>query len=134
MKDVTEQANVEELWTSSLMKSELSDQFRSRQDRCSVSTYQQTQQPVTPVVESGCIEPTRVNIHDIDECLVTNKCQCSKQDSKHLSNQWLSNTFSLITSGILGKSKIKKGKEVTENVDTDSKIKLVFKPEFNFFL
>ena len=79
-----------------------------------MSTYQQTQQPVTPVVGSGCIEPTRVNIHDIDECLVPNKCECSKQDSKHLSNQWLSNTFSLITSGSWGKSKIKKGKEVTK--------------------
>ena len=38
----------------------------------------------------------------------------------------------MITSGILGKSKSKTGKEVTENVDTNSKTKLVFKPEFNF--
>ena len=107
---------------------------RSRHDRCSMSAYQQTQQSVTPVVDSGSIGPTVVNIHDIDKCLVTNKHTNVKQDSISMSNQWLSNTFSMITSGILGKSKIKTGKEVTENVDTNSKTKLVFKPEFNFFL
>ena len=52
-----------------------------------------------------------------------------------MSNQWLSNTFSMITSGILGKSKLEivKGEDITENVDTNNKTKLVFKPEFNFF-
>ena len=132
--DVTKQGNVERLWTSSSMKSKLSEESKSRQDRCSMSTYQQMQQPVTPVVENGGIEPTMVNTQDIDECLVTNKCEHSKQDSKQMSKQWLSNTFSMITSGILGKSKIKMGEEVRENVDTINKTKLVFKPEFNFFL
>ena len=111
-----------------------SDESSSWGNRCSVSNLRQLEQPVTPVIQSGCIEPTMVNTQDIDECLVTNKCECPEQDSKQMSNQWLSNTFSMITSGILGKSKTKTGKEVTENVDTDSKTKLVFKPEFNFFL
>ena len=132
--DVAEQGKVEKLWTSSSMKSELSDELRSRQDRCSMSTYKQMQQPVTPVLESGCIEPTRVNIHDIDECLVTNKCECSKQDSKHMSKQWLSNTFSIFTSSAWGKSKSKTGEEITENVNTNRKTNHIFKPEFNFFL
>ena len=51
-----------------------------------------------------------------------------------MSNQWLSNTFSMITSGILGKSKKVKGRVITENVDASGNAKLVFKPEFNFFL
>ena len=132
--DVAEQGNVEQLWTPRSTECESDEESRSRQDRCSMSAYQQMQQPVTPVVDSGSIGPTVVNIHDIDKCLVTNKHTNVKQDSISMSNQWLSNTFSMITSGILGKSKIKTGKEVTENVDTNSKTKLVFKPEFNFFL
>ena len=111
-----------------------SDESSSRGTRCPMSNPQQPEQPVTPVIQSGCIEPIRVNIHDIDECLVTNKCEHSKQDSKQMSKQWLSNTFSMITSGILGRSKIKTGVEVMENVDTVSKTKLVFKPEFHFDL
>ena len=67
-------------------------------------------------------------------CCVTNKCERSKQNSRQMSNQWLSNTFSMITSGILGKSKIAAGKDSKENVDANSNTKLVFKPEFNFFL
>ena len=51
-----------------------------------------------------------------------------------MSNQWLSNTFSMITSGILGKSKGVAGKDSKENVDANSNAKLIFKPEFNFFL
>ena len=111
-----------------------SDESSSQGTRCSMSNPQQPEQLVTPVIQSGCIEPIRVNIHDIDECLVTNKCECSKQDPKQMSKQWLSNTFSMITSGILGRSKIKTGVEVMENVDTISKTKLVFKPEFHFDL
>ena len=99
-----------------------------------MSVYQQMQQPVTPVVESGCIGPTVVNMHDINGCLATNRQTNVKQDSISTSNQWLSNTFSMITSGILGKSKTKMGEEVMENVDTNSKTKLVSKPRFNFFL
>ena len=132
--DVAEQGNVEQLWTPRSTECESDKESSSRHDRCSMSAYQQTQQSVTPVVDSGSIGPTVVNIHDIDKCLVTNKHTNVKQDSISTSNQWLSNTFSMITSGILGKSKIKTGKEVTENVDTNSKTKLVFKPEFNFFL
>ena len=86
------------------------------------------------MIQSGSIDTTRVNKRNIDGCCVTNKCERSKQDPKQMSNQWLSNTFSMITSGILGKSKTAKGKDVTENVDANSNTKLVFKPEFNFFL
>ena len=108
-----------------------SENSTSRGDRCSTSTHQRIQQLVTPVQELEHIEPTRVNIHDIDECCVTNK-----SDSKQMSNQWFSNTFSRIASGILGKSKVAvtNGEVITENVDTISKPQLVFKPEFNFTL
>ena len=102
-----------------------SDESNSRATRCSMSNLQQREQPVTPVIQSECVESTRVNIRNIDECPVTNKCECSKQGSKQMSKQWLSNTFSIITSGFLGKSKVKTREEVMENVDTT---------EFNFFL
>ena len=119
--DVAEQENGEQLWTSRSTECESGEELRSRQARCSMSVYQQMQQPVTPVVESGSIAPTVVNIDDIDKCLVTNKHTNVKQDSTSMSNKWLSNTFSMITSSILGKSKIKTGKEVTKNVNTNSK-------------
>ena len=121
-------------WSLGPTECELSDESRSQYDRCSMSVYQQRQQPVTPVVESGSIGPTVVNMHDVDKHLATNKQTNVKQDSISTSNQWLSNTFSVITSGILGKSKSKIGKEVMENVNTNTKTNLVFKPEFNFFL
>ena len=111
-----------------------SDESSSRGTRCSMSNPQQPKQLVTPVIESGSIAPRMVNIDDVDKCLVTNKHANVKQDTNSMSNQWLSNTFSMIISGILGKSKSKTGKEITENVDTNSKAKLIFKPEFNFFL
>ena len=110
------------------------DESSSQDDRCFMSDLQQQEQPVTPVVQGGCIDTTVVNKHDIDGCCVTNKCECSKQDSRQMSNKWLSSTFSMITSGILGKGKNAKGKDFTENVDANSNAKLVFKPEFNFFL
>ena len=110
-----------------------SDKSRSRQARCSMSADQQMQQPVTPVVQSESVGSTVVNIQDVDECLVTNKHTNVKHDSISTSNKWLSSTFSIITSGILGKNKAKTGKEFTENVNTNSKT-MVFKPEFNFFL
>ena len=99
-----------------------------------MSADQQMQQPVTPVVQSESVGSTVVNIQDVDECLVTNKNTNVKYDSISTSNQWLSSTFSIITSGILGKGKNAKGKDFTENVDANSNAKLVFKPEFNFFL
>ena len=119
--DVAEQENVEQLWTSRSTECESGEESRSRQARCFMSVYQQTQQPVTPAIESGSIAPTVVNIDDVDKCLVSNKHTNVKQDSTSMSNKWLSNTFSMITSSILGKSKIKTGKEVTENVNTNSK-------------
>ena len=92
----------------------VSDESESRDDRCSMSGIQQAEQLATPVIQGGSIDTTVVNKHDIDECCVTNKCKCSKQHSRQMSNQWLSNTFSMITSGILGKSKNTKGKDFTE--------------------
>ena len=109
------------------------DESSSRPNRCSVSMPQQMEQLVTSVRRGGGVESTRVNMQDSDECFATNKCECGKQDSNQTHNKWLSNTFSMITSGILGKSKSKTGMEITENVDTNSKT-MVFKPEFNFFL
>ena len=112
----------------------VSDESKSRNGRCSMSGMQQAEQLATPVIQGGGIDTTVVNKHDTDECCVTNKCKCSKQNSRQMSNQWLSNTFSMITSGILGNSTKLKGKDFTENVDANSNAKLIFKPEFNFFL
>ena len=113
--------------------SEADKTMRNQHDRCSMSHLQQAEQLATPVMQGGGIDTTVVNKHDIDECCVTNKRVCSKQDSRQTSNQWLSNTFSMITSGILGKSKNATGKDSKENVEANS-TKLIFKPEFNFFL
>ena len=97
-----------------------------------MSTDQQMQQLVTLVIQSGSIDTTVVNKQDVDKCLVTNKHTNVKQDSISMNNQWLSNAFSKITFGIWDKNKIKTGVEVTENVNTNSKTKLTFTPEFNF--
>ena len=132
--EVIEQESVEQIWNSGPTVCEPEEESRTRQVRCSVSTDQQMQQPVAPVVQSGFIGTTLVNKQDVDKCLVTNKHTNDKQDSISLSNQWLSNAFSKITFGIWDKSKIKKGEEVTENVNTNSKTKLIFTPEFNFSL
>ena len=86
-----------------------------------MSADQQMQQPVTPVVQSESVGSTVVNIQDVDECLVTNKHTNVKHDSISTSNKWLSSTFSIITSGILGKNKAKTGKDFTESVNTNSK-------------
>ena len=112
----------------------LSDESKSRGDRCSMSDTQQAEQLVTPVIQGGDIDTTVVNKHDIDECCVTNKYECFKQDSQQMSNHWLSNTFSMNTSSILGKGKIVKGKDSAENVDISNNTKTVFMPEFNFSL
>ena len=111
------------------MTGDLSENSTSRKDSCSMLTRQEVHQPVTPVQELKHVEPTRVNTYDIDECLVTNK-----SNSKQMSKQWLSNTFSRIASGILGKSKVETANReaIMENVDANSKSQLVFKPEFDF--
>ena len=131
--EVTEQEGVEQTWNPGQTVCNPDEKSRSRQARCSMSADQQMQQPVTSVVQSESVGSTVVNIQDVDECLVTNKHTNVKHDSISTSNKWLSSTFSIITSGILGKSKSKTGMEITENVDTNSKA-MVFKPEFNFFL
>ena len=131
--EMTEQEGVEQIWNSGQTVCDPDEESRCRQARCSMSADQQMQQPVTPVVQSGPVGHTVVNIQDADKCLVTNKHTNVKQDFTSMSNQWLSSTFSIITSGILGKTKTKTGKEFTENVNTNSKT-MVFKPEFNFFL
>ena len=131
--EMTEQEGVEQIWNPGQTVCDPDEESRCRQARCSMSTDQQMQQPVTPVVQSGSVGPTVVNIQDVDKCLVTNKHTNVKQDFTSMSNQWLSSTFSIITSGILGKNKTKTGKEFSENVNTNSKT-MVFKPEFNFFL
>ena len=131
--EMTEQGDVEQTWNPGQTVRNPDEKSRSRQARCSMSADQQMQQPVTPVVQSESVGSTVVNIQDVDECLVTNKHTNVKNDSISTSNKWLSSTFSIITSGILGKNKAKTGKEFTENVNTNSKT-MVFKAEFNFFL
>ena len=130
--EATEQESVEQIWNPGPTVCNPDEESRSRQARCSMSTDQQMQQPVAPVVQSGSIGTTVVNKQDVDKCLVTNKHTNVKQDSISMSNQWLSNAFSKITFGIWDNSKIKTGEEVTENVNTNSKSKLTFTPEFNF--
>ena len=110
-----------------------SDESSSRPNRCLVSMHEQSEQLVTSAIQSGCVESTRVNMHDIDKCLATNKCECCKQDSNQMRNKWLSSTFSMLTSSVWGKSKNTTGEAVIENVSTNSK-NIIFKPEFNFFL
>ena len=135
--DVTDMAAQDHKITKKSWRETMSDVSKSstsRNDRCSMSYQQQAEQLATPVMQGGCIDTTVVNKHDVDGCCVTNKCNCFEQDSRQMSNQWLSNTFSMITSGILGKSKTAAGKDSKENVDANSNTKLVFKPEFNFFL
>ena len=108
----------------------LDEESRSRQARCSLSTDQQIQQPVTPVVQNGSIDTTVVNNQDVDKCWVTNKHTNVKQDAISMSNQWLSSAFSKITFGVWGKSKT--GEEFTENVHAYNKSMLTSMPEFNF--
>ena len=98
--EVTVYESVEQTWNSGPTVCDPGDELRSRQARCSMSTDQQMQQPVTPVVQSGSIDTTVVNTWDVDKCLVTNKHTNVKQDSISMSNQWLSNAFSKITFGI----------------------------------
>ena len=126
--DVTEMAGVDHQIPEKSWKELMFDVNKSplsRSDRCSMSYQQQVSQPVTPVRQDGCVDTTVVNKHDVDGCCVTNKCNSFEQDSRQMSNQWLSNTFSMITSGILGKSKKVKGRVSTENVDVSGSTKLV---------
>ena len=132
--EITKQGNVDQTWNPGQIVRDFDEESRSRQTRCSMSADQRMQQPVTPVVQSESVGPTVVNIQDVDECLVTNKHTNVKHDSISTSNKWLSSTFSIITSGILGTNQTKTGEDFTENVDANSNAKLVFKPEFNFFL
>ena len=128
--------NTFQTWTSKLQVQCVwfDDESISRQARCSMSADKRMQQPVTPVVQSESVGSTVVNIQDVDECLVTNKHANVKHDSLSTNSKWLSSAFSMITSGILGTNQAKTGEDFTENVDANSNAKLVFKPEFNFFL
>ena len=132
--EMTKQGDVDQTWNPGQTVRDFDEESRSRQARCSMSADQRMQQPVTPVVQNESVGSTVVNIQDVDECLVTNKHTNVKHDSISTSNKWLSSTFSIITSGILGTNQAKMGEDSTENVDANSNAKLVFKPEFNFFL
>ena len=81
------------------------DESRDRDNRWSMSTDQQPQQLVTSVGQDRNVEPTVVNMHDIDKCRATNKHEPSTQHSIQASNQWLFSAFSKFTSNVLGKSK-----------------------------
>ena len=71
--EMIEQEGVEQTWNPGQTVCDPDEESRCRQARCSLSIDQQTQQPVTPVVQSESVGPTVVNIQDVDECLVTNK-------------------------------------------------------------
>ena len=126
--------NSEMVQTSRLVDNSASDESTCRNNRCSLSTVQNAQQPVTAVQQDRCIEPTMVNSVSIDKCLVTNKLELSKQDPFQMSNQWLSSTFSRFTSSVLGtSSKNKTGEELEGNTNSNNP-NIFIKPEFNFFL
>ena len=126
-----DQERTKKSWMEKSMMPDPSENSMSRDDRCSMSTYQKIQQLVTPVQGPEDVEPTRVNVHDIDECLVIYKYTNGKQDSIPVSNQWLSNAFSKITFGIWDKTKINTGEGVVENANTNP-TRLMFTPEFKF--
>ena len=106
------------------------DKSRSRSDRCSMSRAreQEAQHLLTSV------ESTVVNKQDIDKCPETNKPGLAKQGSSKTSNKWLSNTFSRLTSSVLGKNKVGKDFEFMENSNANNSQNVLFKPQFNFFL
>ena len=107
--------NSDMVQTTRLVGNDVSDESTCRNNRCSLSTDQNAQQPVTAVQQDRCIEPTVVNSVSIDKCLVTNKHELSKQDPFQMSNQWLSSTLSRFTSSMLGtSSKIKRGRNLKE--------------------
>ena len=68
-----DQERTSKSWRGRSVMSDLSKNSTSREDRCSMSTHQKVQQPVTPVQELKHIEPTRLNIHDVDECAIPSK-------------------------------------------------------------
>ena len=98
-----------------------------------MSTDQHPQQLVTSVGQDRNVEPTVVNMYDIDKCLATNK-QLSTQHSIQTNNQWLFSAFSKFTSNVLGKNRNKVGEEFEENINTNCNSNTAFKLEFNFFL
>ena len=100
--EAKERESVEQKWNQGPTVCDQDEESRSRQARCSMSTDQQLQQPVTPGVQDESVDATVVNRHDVDKYLVTNKHTNVKQDSISVSNQWLSNAFSKITFGCLG--------------------------------
>ena len=110
------------------------DESRDRGNRWSMSTDQHSQQLVTSVGQDRNVEPTVVNMHDIDKCLATNKHEPSTQHSIQASNQWLFSAFSKFTSNVLGKNTNKVREEFAENINANCNSNPAFKPEFNFFL
>ena len=109
------------------------DESRDRDNRWPMSNDQHSQQLVTSVQQGRNVEPTVVNMQDIDECLVTNKNKLITQHSNSASNQWLFSAFSKFTSKVLGKSNNTVREEFAENINSKC-ANPVIKPEFNFFL
>ena len=108
------------------------DESRDRDNRWSMSMDQHSQQLVTSVGQDRNVEPTVVNMHDIDKCLATKKHEPSTQHSIQASNQWLFSAFSKFTSNVLGKNTL--WEEFVENINANCNSNPAFKPEFNFFL
>ena len=110
------------------------DESRDRDNRWSMSNDQHSQQLVTSVKQGRNVEPTVVNMQDVDERLVTNKHEPFTQHSIQASNQWLFSAFSKFTSNVLGKGNNTVREEFTENIHANHSLNPAFKPEYNFFL
>ena len=110
------------------------DESRDRDNRWPMSNDQPSQQLVTPVKQGTNVEPTVVNMQDVDERLVTNKHKPVTQHSIQASNQWLFSAFSKFTSNVLRKGNNTVREEFTENINANHSLNSAFKPEYNFFL
>ena len=112
------------------LNTDSSEESGRRSNSCYISADQDAHQLITPVSQNIDVEPITVNMHDNNKCLVTNKRMVTKQKSIQMSNQWLSNTFSMFTSSILrGNSRVK-----MDNINVESNSIPTLNSDFNFFL
>ena len=112
------------------LNTDSSEESGRRSNSCYISADQDAHQLTTPVSQNIDVEPTMVNMHDNNKCLVTNKRMVTNQQSIQMSNQWLSSPFSMFTSSILrGNSRVK-----MDNINVESNSIPTLNSDFNFFL
>ena len=100
--------------TSPLGVNDFSNESICRDNRCSLSTDQNAQQPVTAVQQDRCIEPTVVNSVRIDKCLVTNMSYLNNIPSKRVINGCLTLSQGLLQACWAQQVKIKRGRNSKE--------------------